>query len=683
VPEAGGAAARWRALRRGAALALAAVLSVAPVARAQAPAPDDAPPPLRVALQVPAMPGGPASGTDQPASLSAEVSVPSLATPFAVEPPRRVGQQVTTQLIDTARFVARPDTTFPAQAPGRTVGLPHRWQGAEAPPDLRGWYRLVFDLPPTRGGPRPELWAVSLDRVCTNAEVWFNDVLVYRIGTLVEPLPRHCYRPYTIPLPSNLVLAQGNRLDIRVAGPALHQVGAVQRAGGLDEVRVGLLQDLQSRQGWMHALQLTVPQVACLLLLLAAAAALCAARLRREPYLGYLAVTLAGWAFMTLRTWWTYSPLSAFGTEVAIATVWTLVTVCAVLCVLRFLGRRIGWLESSLWLQCLVVPITLLLAGPDRVFGVSLNWVTLLTGEVLVVLGLFLWQAWRESRVDFWTLGPALALCGVFQVLELLTQKGVLELGNLHPLPLVIPLVLLALAVRVLQVLFQALRQAVVAREDAERQVADARAELERDFATRADLRIEQVTAKERKRIAADLHDDLGAKLLTIVHTSDNDRIAGLAREALEEMRLSVRGITGKPVNLGDAIGDWRSEAMSRLSQGGVELNWRSPEELAFTDRTIGARGYVQTTRILREAISNLLKHSGASHCEITLKVDVNDFELTIVDNGKGIPMELDGKLDRGHGMASMKSRAKQMQGQCLVESGPGYGTLIRLSLPL
>ena len=45
--------------------------------------------------------------------------------------------------------------------------------------------------------------------------------------------------------------------------------------------------------------------------------------------------------------------------------------------------------------------------------------------------------------------------------------------------------------------------------------------------------------------------------------------------------------------------------------------------------------------------------------------------------------VELDGKLDRGHGMASMKHRAKQMQGQCLVESGPGYGTVIRLTLPL
>jgi len=54
-----------------------------------------------------------------------------------------------------------------------------------------------------------------------------------------------------------------------------------------------------------------------------------------------------------------------------------------------------------------------------------------------------------------------------------------------------------------------------------------------------------------------------------------------------------------------------------------------------------------------------------------------------IRDNGRGIPMELDGKLDRGHGMASMKARAKQMQGQCLIESGPGYGTVIRLTLPL
>jgi two-component system, NarL family, sensor histidine kinase UhpB len=189
------------------------------------------------------------------------------------------------------------------------------------------------------------------------------------------------------------------------------------------------------------------------------------------------------------------------------------------------------------------------------------------------------------------------------------------------------------------------------------------------------------VTQQERKRIAADLHDDLGAKLLTIVHTSESERISTLAREALEEMRLSVRGLTGKPVKLIDALGDWRAEVVGRLSQTGVEGEWQAPTD--DMPQTLSARAYVQTTRILREAVSNIIKHSAASRCSIRCHIASGDFHLKIQDNGKGIPLELDGRMDRGHGMTSMKHRAKQLQGQCLVESGPGYGTVIRLTIPL
>jgi signal transduction histidine kinase len=211
--------------------------------------------------------------------------------------------------------------------------------------------------------------------------------------------------------------------------------------------------------------------------------------------------------------------------------------------------------------------------------------------------------------------------------------------------------------------------------------VRDVAAEVEQKNAHLADVRVEQVTQRERKRIAADLHDDLGAKLLTIVHTSESDRISSLAREALEEMRLSVRGLTGKPMRLADALADWRAETVSRLGQANIEIDWRGPAE--ETDLELPARSYVQTTRILREAVSNIIKHSGASHCKVRCAIGNDVFGLNVQDNGRGIPMELDGKLDRGHGMSSMKQRAKQMQGQCLVESGPGYGTVIRLTLPL
>jgi signal transduction histidine kinase len=67
----------------------------------------------------------------------------------------------------------------------------------------------------------------------------------------------------------------------------------------------------------------------------------------------------------------------------------------------------------------------------------------------------------------------------------------------------------------------------------------------------------------------------------------------------------------------------------------------------------------------------------------VAASINAGDFQLVVQDNGDGIAIEADRRLDRGHGLASMKSRAKQLQGQCLVESGPGYGTVIRLTVPL
>ena len=74
------------------------------------------------------------------------------------------------------------------------------------------------------------------------------------------------------------------------------------------------------------------------------------------------------------------------------------------------------------------------------------------------------------------------------------------------------------------------------------------------------------------------------------MHTSDNERISTLAREALEEMRLSVRGLTGKPVPLVDALGDWRAEVVSRLSQAGVDGDWNAPADDDVPQTAVGAR---------------------------------------------------------------------------------------------
>jgi signal transduction histidine kinase len=203
------------------------------------------------------------------------------------------------------------------------------------------------------------------------------------------------------------------------------------------------------------------------------------------------------------------------------------------------------------------------------------------------------------------------------------------------------------------------------------------RVEMEDRVESLTQHRVGQFTEAERRRIAADLHDDLGAKLLTIVHTTDGARLPQLAREALEEMRLSVRGLAGKAVRLEDAMADWRAESVARLEQAGVRLRWDTSD--ASSDAILSARSFMQLTRILREATSNVIKHSGASNCRIDCEVIDGWLQLSLKDDGRGIEHD----LGSGHGMASMKRRAKRLSGQCLVESRPGHGVVILLTVPV
>jgi two-component system, NarL family, sensor histidine kinase UhpB len=348
---------------------------------------------------------------------------------------------------------------------------------------------------------------------------------------------------------------------------------------------------------------------------------------------------------------------------------------------LRYAQHRSRLLDIVLPLQCLLMPATLLLAGPERLYPTASFWYVLLALQVLAAAAFYLRTQFRAHKRSFWPMALLLCIATAALAVEYAAQKYGLRGMWTQVAQIATPLMMVLVGLRLLQQQGRALQQAEEGKAHLELRIREAAAEIERNFAQLAELRVEKVTERERKRIAADLHDDLGAKLLTIVHTSDSERISTLAREALEEMRLSVRGLTGKPVQLIDALGDWRAEVVSRLGQAGIEADWSAPVE--DLPQTLSARAFVQTTRILREAVSNVIKHSGSTHCSLACNIDDGDLQIVVRDNGNGIPMELDGRLDRGHGMASMKHRAKQLQGQCLVESGPGYGTVIRLTLPL
>jgi signal transduction histidine kinase len=584
------------------------------------------------------------------------------------------------QVLRDAVTAMGPDDAFPISAPALPVTLPDEW--ADTRPGFQGslWYRVRFTAPPQApGAPAGEMLALWIERVCSNAEVHLNGRLLARGGRMTLPYSRHCNHPMLVPLPDALLLPGDNVIDLRVAGHALAGSGSRLRAGALSALQVGPQPLLAARHARATALQVEAPQAASAVLLLTGGFMFVLGYLhRRDSHLAYFGALCVGWALLNVRLWWRESPLGHAEMEFITVCLLGFTAWAAVQFLLRYGGLRLKLVDRTLPLQTALLALTLLAAGPSRLHAVATVWYSVLALQVAAAA---LWHVRRRRHTrSVWLMGPLLAVALLAGVIELGVQWAGWPATAAHLAELAVPLVLALVGLRLVQQHGHALQLAEQGKQALEQRVREATAEIERNFRQLAELKVEQVTEKERKRIAADLHDDLGAKLLTIVHTSDNDRISTLAREALEEMRLSVRGLTGKPVRLADAMGDWRAEVIGRLGQAGIDGEWDAPEDLP---QRLSARAYVQTTRILREATSNVIKHSGASRCTVTAQIADGDFQVVVTDNGDGISAEVEGRLDRGHGLASMKGRAKQLQGQCLVESSPGYGTVIRLTVPL
>ncbi|MEK8049639.1 ATP-binding protein [Ideonella sp. DXS22W] len=577
----------------------------------------------------------------------------------------------------------------PDWSAAKTVVLPDDW--AEHPTGALGerWYRLGFDgaqlrqLMPDQAPGGGALHALYVERACSVLQVRVNGHLVHDGGRFSEPVSRHCHHPQLVAVPDALLLPGQNSVELRVKGYDLPLVSSRQRVGGLSVVEFGSHAVLAGHHARRALFAVRLPEVMSGTLLLMGGLMFVMGWFNRaQSYLAYFGALMVGWAVLLARLWASDLPFSNRLAELGLAALMGFITWASVQFLLRYVNRRLGWVNVALPLQLLLMCGTLLIAGPQNLHWVSGLWFVLLAMQVLAAAIYYLARAQQHRSRQLWPMAGLLVVVGVAVLVQATTILAQLDSRIGYVAELVPPLAFIAMGLRLVQQFGRAFQSSEQSRAELEVRIREATAQIERNFSQLAELKVEQVTDRERKRIAADLHDDLGAKLLTIVHTSESDRIATLAREALEEMRLSVRGLTGKPVRLSDAFGDWRAEVMSRLTQSGIQGEWSAPHD-DETPQTLSSRAYVQTTRILREAVSNIIKHSGASQCSVRCSIADGDFQLIIQDNGQGIPVELDGRLDKGHGMASMKGRAKQLQGQCLVESSPGYGTVIRLTLPL
>lgn len=184
----------------------------------------------------------------------------------------------------------------------------------------------------------------------------------------------------------------------------------------------------------------------------------------------------------------------------------------------------------------------------------------------------------------------------------------------------------------------------------------------------------------ERERIARDLHDLLGHTLSLVILKSElasklADRDPGrareeirdverIAREALAEVRSAVSGY--RAGGLTDEI----QRARNALSSAGMTFRSEMNEQLRLppADEAV-------LCLALREAVTNIVRHSGARHCTVTLERTVGACTLSISDDGRG------GDQPFGSGLSGMKERVEVLGGT-LTRDGR-HGTTLTVTLPL
>ncbi len=189
----------------------------------------------------------------------------------------------------------------------------------------------------------------------------------------------------------------------------------------------------------------------------------------------------------------------------------------------------------------------------------------------------------------------------------------------------------------------------------------------------------------ERRRLRRELHDGLGPALAGLALQVDAALAASDPAEAerlLEAMRASLRTSVGevrrivhdlRPPALDDLglVGALREQARALALGHDLRLSLDLPESA-----TLPAAVEVAVYRIASEAMTNVVRHAGASTCRVRLFVD-GAVELDVVDDGRGRS-----GAGEGVGLASMRDRAAELGGTCVVEAA-SPGTAVHVRLPV
>ena len=196
--------------------------------------------------------------------------------------------------------------------------------------------------------------------------------------------------------------------------------------------------------------------------------------------------------------------------------------------------------------------------------------------------------------------------------------------------------------------------------------------------------------ADERSRIAADMHDDVGAGLSRIryittamkegkEHTDDKiNKILALSDESVEKMNEIIWSLNQGNQPLQELIYHIRSQCAEMVSNANIEFACTMPDDMP--NLTMDWKQTRNIYLLVKEAVNNAIKHAAAANISITFNIN-HSLHICIKDDGRGFNENKVRK--QGNGLLNYKKRVESLVGTYTLETGEGKGTELCFSIPL
>lgn len=588
------------------------------------------------------------------------------------------------EAVDEAKFVASTVTTPQALVlkNWQSISLPDDWYQSQHKVE-QIWYRsqLTLDIK------LADIWAVYLPSVTHNAAVFINGTWVGQGGRFTDPVSRHHNEPLLFRFSSELLKPGANQVEIRVK-TAFHEQGL------LDQFYLAPVNKLEAAYEWKYLFRVSFVQWVTLAMYLMGLIVFIFWLSRpQDSIYGIFAIELFFWATHNLNLFISEIPVSARVWEAMnMSTLgWT------VIAMIIFNHRYVGGGNKKI--EKFMLPFAVIGIGifflPD--LGSVLHIGYKIWDSFVMIFGIYaifyLVKTYKQTKnIDAYLMmlvGIPILVFGFHDIL--LINNFIDRCDGMTMHYSVIPSIIL-FSWFLIRRFVQSINKAEQLTETLEQRVFEKEQALITQYEHVNTLKNKQILSDERERIMRDMHDGIGGQLVSVITVlrDYNEPVFTKIREkvqlSLMDLRLVIDSLDPLLSDLPTLLGMMRLRLVDQLESANIKLEWAVTELPEI--KNMGPRQNLHIMRIVQEAITNSIKHSGTEKMRLStgmIKSGASREEggkifIDIMDYGKGIDKTAADAEYQGRGLANMRYRAQQLAATLDIKSS-AEGTCIRLVL--